>query len=103
MKMITGSGPATSMGRKMLTDTEPDGPPGAVIIVLSVPGTSISGLCTSSTVFRPTVGSTSRRNGGSLVASTNAWAAGSRTGLLGVEALVYIAAFAPDAGETVGG
>src|ERR1700687_912534 len=90
MKMITGNGPARAVGRKMLAETDPDGPPGTVTIVLSVPGTSISGLCTSLTVLRPTLGSRSKRNGGSFVASTKAWAAGSRTGLVMVVSSVRL-------------
>ena len=35
----------------MLSDTDPDGPPLIVSSSLAVPGTSISGLCTPSTVL----------------------------------------------------
>ena len=67
----------------MRTGTLPVGPPSTVIHCSSTSGLAMGSSCTESTALRPSSGASWWRKGGSLVASTKAWAAGSREVFLG--------------------
>src|SRR5512132_3662971 len=65
-------------GRRMRTDTWPDGPPGAVVSSMSMVGLLTGPDWSASMVLRPWSGPSSNKKGGLALASTTALACGSR-------------------------
>src|SRR5215212_3959293 len=83
---ITASGRRGAWGRRMRTDTWPEGPPGTVVSSMSTVGFVTGPDWTASRVRRPWPGPSSNKKGGVALASTTALACGSRSTGVGMTA-----------------
>src|SRR5215211_505553 len=83
---ITARGRGMPWGRRMRTDTWPEGPPGTVVSSMSTVSFLTGPDWTASTFLRPWSGPSSNKNGGSALASATALACGSRSTGLGMTA-----------------